>query len=190
MTNHHSNDTNLAGDQKQSIFFLSLLSETRKWSHNALIHLILRFHTFAHTSTNLWGFFTSCAGARNIQEVKRNNTWGKFFVASTLLSMDKTNAAVFPVPDCDWAIILFGLNIKPKEANIYTTATSYSPRHLPRCCALMWREASCASMSLKTTLYTAQLGPCSLVDSTIDRFWVKGQAPVQKLDSTIHRINH
>ena len=48
-----------------------------------------------------------------------SNTWGNFFVASTLLSMDKTNAAVFPVPDCDWAIKFFGLNIKQNKVNIW-----------------------------------------------------------------------
>ena len=31
------------------------------------------------------------------------------FVASTLLSIVNTKAAVFPVPDCDWAIMLLGL---------------------------------------------------------------------------------
>ena len=47
-----------------------------------------------------------------------NNTWGKFFVESTLLSMDKTNAAVFPVPGCNWTIILLGLNIKQNKAKM------------------------------------------------------------------------
>ena len=44
-----------------------------------------------------------------------NFTCVKSFVASTLLSMDSTKAAVFPVPDCDCAIMLFGLNIDCKQ---------------------------------------------------------------------------
>ena len=54
----------------------------------------------------------------SIKYVWCNNTWGKFFAESTLLSMDKTNAAVFPVPGCDWTIILLGLNIKQNKANM------------------------------------------------------------------------
>ena len=35
-------------------------------------------------------------------------TWGYGFVVSTRLSILKTNAAVFPVPDCDCAIMFWG----------------------------------------------------------------------------------
>lgn len=36
-------------------------------------------------------------------------TCGNCNSGSTLLNIAKTNAAVFPVPDCDWAIKFWGL---------------------------------------------------------------------------------
>ena len=47
-----------------------------------------------------------------------NFTCVKFFVASTLLSIASTKAAVFPVPDWDCAIMFSGLNIDWKKQNM------------------------------------------------------------------------
>ena len=128
--------TPIIGSRPKAVSFFFLVCWVRQARHkNDAIKLTPYFTVshFASTSTNLCFFITSCAAGRNIQQVRRYNTWGKFFVASTLLSMDKTNAAVFPVPDCDWAIILFGLNIKQKSKHLYNchlTPTKTPPKHV------------------------------------------------------------
>ena len=113
--------TPIIGSRPKAVsFFFSVcwVKQTRHENDAIMLTPYFTISHFASTSTNLC-FFARCAGGRNIQEVKQNNTWGTFFVASTLLSMGKTNASVFPVPDCDWAIIFFGLNIKQKSKHLY-----------------------------------------------------------------------
>lgn len=51
-------------------------------------------------------------------------TCGYSFLGSTLLSMANTNAAVFPVPDWDWAIMFCGL--QENSRLLYPTVTSLS----------------------------------------------------------------
>lgn len=43
------------------------------------------------------------------QQERREPTWGYLLLGSTWLSMARTKAAVFPVPDCDWAMRFCGL---------------------------------------------------------------------------------
>src|SRR6266478_3595073 len=47
----------------------------------------------------------------NSREGARHRACGLFFVKSTRESIVRTNAAVLPVPDCDWPIIFCGLQL-------------------------------------------------------------------------------
>ena len=45
----------------------------------------------------------------SMKQIFSPSTWQHFWLPSTLLNIVKTNAAVFPVPLWDWAIIFVGL---------------------------------------------------------------------------------
>lgn len=66
----------------------------------------------SYCNVKLWTFDYS-SSLRRMWVLKRvKYTWGNLLLGSTWLSIARTKAAVFPVPDCDWAIRFCGLKDK------------------------------------------------------------------------------